>query len=170
MRDSRTGVFAYDARVQALIRFGHDGLVERCCASRANRFAWLRVVRVPSRWVGLIDDSEGREVLPGQTGLVGWARADVRGQQGPAPRLRDPDFEPDRHRKEAVKLTEDQLLPGFGRDGLQQQLSCFSGIEMVEETVHARFAKASELLTEVDELSHGGVGIIIRALDRCRCA
>ena len=130
----------------------------------------LRVIRVLSRGVWLVNDSQGGKVLPGQTGLVGRAGADVGGQQRPAPRRRDPDFEPNRHGEEAVKLKEDYLLPDLGRDGLQQQLTGFSRIEMMEETVHARFAKASELLAEVEELSHGGAGVVIRALDRCRWA
>lgn len=85
VRDRGAAVFTYDARVQTLIRFGHDGFIERSRTRRADRFAGLGIRCVPARRVGLVDDGEGGKVLPGQTGLVSGAGTDVRGQQGPGP-------------------------------------------------------------------------------------
>ena len=47
--------------------------------------------------VGVVEDVQGREVLPGEAGRVFGAVADVRGQHGPGPGLGPAVLEPDVH-------------------------------------------------------------------------
>lgn len=115
--------------------------------------------------VGLIENGQGGEILPGETRLVCGARGDVRGEEGPSPGLRDADFEPDRHREETVELAEDHLLASFGGDRLEEELSGLTAVEVVDEAVDSRFAEAGELLAKIDEFSHSCVWVVVRALD-----
>jgi len=115
----------------------------------------------------LVENGQGGEVLPRETSLVGWARADIRREQRPSPALRDAGLEPDGHGEEAVELAEDHLLAGLGGDGLEEELGGLAGVEVFDEAVDARLAEASQPLAEVDELADGGVGVVVSALHGC---
>ncbi len=115
----------------------------------------------------MVENGQGGEVLPRETSLVGWARADIRREQRPSPALRDAGLEPDGHGEEAVELAEDHLLAGLGGDGLEEELGGLAGVEVFDEAVDARLAEASQPLAEVDELADGGVGVVVSALHGC---
>jgi len=72
------------------------------------------VVGVDAVDVGLVGDVQRREVLPCETGGVLGARADVRSEESPSPRLGDTGLEPDRHGVKTAHLAEDQLLASLG--------------------------------------------------------
>lgn len=62
-----------------------------------------------------------------------------------------------------MHLTEDHLLPGFGRNGLQQHLRGGPRVHVWQETVHARLAPPCQFLAEVDELWDGLEGVLVLA-------
>lgn len=123
---------------------------------------------VDAHGVRLVEDVQGGEVLPDELVLAGRAGRDVRGQEGPRPRLGDAALEPHGHGEETAELAEDHLLAGLGGDGLQQELADLASIEVVEEAVDTGLAPSSELLAEVDVLAdvHGGivVGALLRSI------
>ena len=79
--------------------------------------------------------------------------------------MRDADLKPNRHGEETVKLSEDHLLTCLGRDGLQQELTSLTRVEMVQEAIDTRLSESRQLLVEVDKLAHGVDGIVICALN-----
>lgn len=124
MRDSRAAVLADLVGPGAGIG---AGVLAQGVHARLDGFApCLGAVDAAGVW--LVDDREGREVLPGQTGLVGRARADVWSEQCPRPGLGDANLEPDRHGEEAFELAEDHLLASLGGDGLRQKGGCLAGV------------------------------------------
>lgn len=114
----------------------------------------------------LVEDSQRREVLPHQTGLIARAGADIWRQESPGPGLWDTDFEPLGHGEETLELAEDQLLARIGRGGQRQQISCLSGVEVRQEAIYTSLAGPSQLLAEVEEFIDIGIWIVVRALLR----
>lgn len=177
--DGTTGVRERDGAVLAdgrtAVFGGTVGAVACVAPCDAGVVAWVGAggvggraeVGVDLEAVGLVEDAEGREVLPRQAGVVGWAAGDVGSQQGPRPALGDADFEPHWHGKETGHLAEGELLARFGGDGLQQQSCRLAGVEVAEEAVDARLAEASEFLAEVEEFSDGLKGVVVGALGGC---
>lgn len=125
----------------------------------------VHIAAVDAERVRLVEDVQGRKVLPDETLLVRRTRRDVGGEQSPAPRLRDAHLEPDGHGEETFELAKDHLLPGLGGDALQKQSARCARIEVLEEAVDARLAPARELLVEVDVLPQVFDGVVVRALD-----
>ncbi len=170
LRDPGPAILVDDGGIPASIFVRHRGVVERSGAGIVDELPEPSPVGIDARRVGLIQHPQGREVLPRQARLIGGAPADVRGQQGPRPRLRDRHLEPFGHGEQPIELAHDHLLPRLGRDGLQEQLPGFAGVQMVDVPIHPRFAPAGQFLGEIEKLPHGGEGVIIVALQRCRRA
>ena len=162
VRDSRAAVLADLVGPGAGVG---AGVLAQGVHARLDGFV-PRLGAVDAAGVWLVDDREGREVLPGQTGLVGGARADVWSEQCPCPGLGDADLEPDGHGEEAFELAEDHLLTRFGGDGLRQEGGCLAGVEVAEEAIDAGFAESGQLLGEVEEFPDGLVGVVVGALLR----
>lgn len=107
-----------------------------------------------------------REVLPRQTSGVRRARADVRSQEGPLPRLGNTGLEPHRHREEAAHLAEDHLLTSLRGNRLRQQLADFTGIKVVDKPPGTRLTPPGQALVEVDKLTDSGEWVVVCALRR----
>lgn len=104
------------------------------------------------------------EVLPCETGSSLGTAGDVLCEEGPGPRLWDTSLEPDRHGVQTTHLAENHLLTSLGGDGLSEQLSDLTRVEVVDETPDTTLSPAGQLLVEVDELTHVSVWVVVGAL------
>lgn len=159
--DGWSTVFANDGRVEACVAVRDASVVGRVGSSSAR----VRTqVGVDLEHIGLVDDSQCREVLPRQTSVVGRAAGNVRCKQSPGPTLRNTDFEPNGHREKTIHLAESELLASLGGDGLQQQGRGLARIQVSEEAIDTRLTESGELLAEIDELSNRGEWVVVCAL------
>ena len=166
--DCGTAAGANFCAVDAALAGGHGGGGERVGAAlrELDCLVQTRLACVRAGGVGLVEDLESREVLPGEAGLVGGAGGDVGCKESPGPGLRDAGFEPDGHGKEAVELAENHLLPSFGGYRLEKKLAGLATVEVVEKSVNTRLTEASKLLAKVEEFADRSIWIIICALHR----
>lgn len=104
VRDGGITVVSLLLMVVASISLG--GLTSWSSWSESNSLVESSSVGVPSVDVWLVEDSQLWEVLPCETLAVRWARADVRREISPSPRLWNTGLEPDWHWKQASHLSE----------------------------------------------------------------
>ena len=159
VRDGGITVVSLPLMVVARISVG--GLTRWGSWSESNCLVESSSVGVPSVDVRLVEDSQLREVLPCETLAVRWARADVRREISPSPRLWNTGLEPNWHWEQAGHLSEQELLTGLGGDGLVEHLCDLAGIQVGLETEDTGLAPASEDLGEVEGLVEGLEWVVV---------
>ena len=93
----------------------------------------------------------------------------MRRKQSPLPRLGHTHFEPDGHREQTAKLSEDHLLSGFSSNGLKKQGSGRAGVQMAQEPIDTALAVSGESLAEINELSYRLERVVVCALGWSSC-
>jgi hypothetical protein len=159
-----SGVDVYTALIS------RNGRVSGVRGALAGNLVGLGVVGREAVGVRLVVDEQSREVLPCKTSGVLRARADVRSQVGPCPRLRNASLEPYGHGWETQHLTERDLLAGLGSNGLGEEVGDFARVKVSKETPDTRFTPAGNLHVEVDELADSAEWVVIGALRRSSLA
>jgi len=161
--DGRATAVTGDVQVLAALLLGDSGDAGVGSAVTGDLVVGGIVGR-PAVDVGLVDDVEGGEVLPCETGGVGRARRDVGSEERPGPRLRNTGLEPDGHGEETAHLAESHLLTSLGGNGLSEELTNLTAVKVVDETPNTRLTVAGKLLVEVEELTDSGVRVVVGAL------
>lgn len=114
--------------------------------------------------VGIVGDSEPREVLPLDVRVLRGARDEVSAQKGPCHGLRDTGLEVNGDGESAGELSEGELLTGLGGDRLREQARRGPRVEVRQEAVYAGLAPSGKSLTEVDKVAHGLEVVLVLAL------
>lgn len=164
--DGRTAASAGNVQVDARL-VGRNVSGGRVGSAVASTLPVGGVVWRDAVDISLVGNVQSREVLPCETSGVLGARADVRSEESPGPRLGNTGLEPDGHRVETAHLAENHLLASLGSDGLSKELTNLAGVEVVDEAPDTRLTPAGKDLVEVDELTDVGEGVVVGALGRC---